>query len=202
MNSNALIKIGYGLYVLSSEAGGRDNACIVNSVMQVASSPDKIAVSVNNANYTKEIIQNGGRFNVSVLTEETPFYVFEHFGFSSGRNVDKFEKNDNLFRSKNGIYVIPKFANSYLSAEVVSAADLGSHTLFIGTVTDGDVLSELPTVTYNYYQSNIKPKPQKTEKKGWVCKICGYIYEGENLPDDYICPICKHGAADFERIGD
>ena len=195
-----MVKIGYGLYVLTSKYGDKDNGCIINSVIQVADKPNKIAVSVNNANYTKEIIQSSGKFNISVLTEETPFYVFEHFGFSSGRNVNKFEKTDNLFRSENGIYVVPKFSNSYISGEVTDSADLGSHTLFIADVTGGYVFNDLPTVTYNYYHANIKPNPPKTDKKGWVCKICGYICESDELPEDYVCPICKHGAADFEKL--
>ena len=200
MSKNPLFKIGYGLYILTSKYGEKDNGCIINTVMQIAEKPDTIAVSVNNANYTKEIIEKGGKFNVSVLTEETPFYVFEHFGFQSGRNVNKFEKTDNLFRSENGIYVVPKFANSYISGEVTDTINLGTHTLFIAKVTAGYVFNDLPTVTYNYYQENIKPKPPKTDKKGWVCKICGYIYEGEELPEDYVCPICKHGASDFEKL--
>lgn len=200
MSKNPLFKVGYGLYILTSKNGDVDNGCIINSVMQIAERPDRIAVSVNNANYTKEIIQNGGKFNVSVLTEETPFYVFEHFGFSSGRKVNKFEKTDNLFRSENGIYVVPKFANSYISGEVTDSIELGTHTMFIANVTGGYVFNDLPTVTYNYYQENIKPKQPKTEKKGWVCNVCGYIYEGDELPEDYVCPICKHGAADFERL--
>lgn len=198
---NPLFQIGYGLYILTAKAGDTDNGCIINTVMQVASNPDRILISVNNANYTKEIIQKGGKFNVSVLTEETPFSVFKHFGFASGRDVNKFEKTDNLFRSENGVYVVPKYANSYISGEVVDSFDLGSHTVFIANVTGGYVFNDLPTVSYTYYQENIKPQPENKPKKGWVCKICGYVYEGEELPEDYICPICKHGASDFEKLG-
>lgn len=200
MSQNPLTKVGYGLYILTSKDGERDNGCIINTVMQVASSPDRIAISVNNANYTKEIIQSGKKFNVNVLTEKTPFSVFEQFGFASGRNVNKFEKSDDFFRSENGIYVARNYVNSYLSANVTESYDLGTHTMFIGEITGGYVFSDEPSVTYSYYHSNIKPKPQTESKKGWVCKICGYVYEGSELPEDFICPICKHGVSDFERL--
>jgi len=200
MEKKAITKIGYGLYILTSNLDGKDNGCIINTLCQVANNPDRIMISVNNASYTCEMIKKTKMFNVSILKEETPFYVFEHFGFVSGRNVNKFEKTDNLFRSENDVYVVPKFANSYISGEVIDTVDLGTHTLFIAKVTRGYVFNELPTVTYSYYHENIKPKPPKTEKKGWVCKVCGYIHEDEDLPEDFICPICKHGASDFEKL--
>ncbi len=200
MNSNAISKIGYGLYILTTQSEGKDNGCIINSVSQVALSPDKIMISVNNNSLTCDMIKKSRKFNVSILKEETPFYVFEHFGFSSGRDKDKFEKTDNLFRSENGIYVVPKYANAYLSCVVTHELDLGTHTLFVAELSAEYVFSDEPTITYDYYHKHTKPQPQATEKKGYRCDICGYIYEGENIPDDFICPICKHGVSDFSKI--
>lgn len=197
---NPLNKISYGLYILTTHYNSKDNGCIINTLCQVADNPKRVIVSVNNNNYTCEMIKASGIFNVSVLTEETPFYVFEHFGFKSGRDFDKFEKKDNVFRSENGVYVVPKFANSYISGKVLDTVDLGTHTLFIAEVTAGYVFNENPAITYSYYHANTKPKPASTEKKGYRCEICGYVYEGENLPDDFICPICKHGVSDFVEI--
>ena len=200
MELKALNKIGYGLYILTTRDGEKDNGCIINTVCQVSANPDRIMISVSNSNYTCEMIKKSGVFNVSVLTEETPFYVFEHFGFSSGRDKDKFEKNDNLFRTENGIYVVPKYANSFICAKVTDMTDLGSHTLFIATVTRQEVLTDEVSITYDYYHKNTKPKPHETNKVGYRCEICGYIYEGDDLPEDFICPICKHGSADFKKI--
>lgn len=197
---NALNKIGYGLYILTTNADGVDNGCIINTVMQVANNPTRLVLSVNNDNYTCELLKKSGVFNISVLKEETPFYVFEHFGFVSGREKNKFEKNDNLFRSENGAYVVPKYANAYISGKVINSTDMGSHTLFVAEMTFGYVFSDDPSITYDYYHKNTKPKIQKTEKKGYRCEICGYIYEGEELPADYVCPICKHGPDDFVKI--
>ena len=200
MNTNALFKIGYGLYILTAREGEKDNGCIVNSVMQVTSDPLQVAVCVNKSNYTCEMIQHTKKFNVSVLAEGVGFDVFKNFGYQCGRNVDKFANFYDTKRTPNGVLYITKDTNAYFSAWVKQEVDLGSHIMFIAQLVDAEILSDKPTVTYDFYQKNIKPAPQKTEKKGWRCKICGYVYEGENLPADFICPICKHGAIDFEKI--
>lgn len=196
-----MFNIGYGLYVLTANEGEKDNGCIINTVMQVTSDPLQIAIAVNKKNYTNEMIQRTKKFNVSILSESSKFEIFKHFGFQSGRDVDKFASFYDTKRSPNGVLYITQNTNSYMSAYVKQEIDLGTHTLFIARLVAAEILSEEPTVTYTYYQNNIKPKPQKTEKKGWICQICGYIYEGEYLPPDFICPICKHSAADFEKIG-
>lgn len=196
-----MFNIGYGLYVLTANEGEKDNGCIINTVMQVTSDPLQIAIAVNKKNYTNEMIQRTKKFNVSILSESSKFEIFKHFGFQSGRDVDKFASFYDTKRSPNGVLYITQNTNSYMSAYVKQEIDLGTHTLFIAQLVAAEILSEEPTVTYTYYRNNIKPKPQKTEKKGWRCKICGYIYEGEDLPVDFICPWCKHGAVDFERIG-
>ena len=200
MDNNALFKIGYGLYVLTANEQGNDNGCIINTVMQVTSNPCQIAIAVNKLNYTNKMIQNTKKFNVSVLTENSKFDIFKHFGFQSGANVNKFENFYDCKRSLNGLYYITQDTNAYMSAYVKQEIDLDTHTLFIGQLVGAEVLSDVPTVSYDYYQKNIKPKPQEQKKSGWRCKICGYIYEGETLPPDYICPLCKHGAEDFEKI--
>ena len=194
------INIGYGLYVLTAQEGNQDNGCIINTVMQVTSDPCQIAIAVNKRNYTNQMIQNTKKFNISVLSENAKFDTFKHFGFQSGRDVDKFATFNDIKRSPNGLLYITKDTNSYMSAFVKQEIDLGTHTLFIAQLVAAETLSDIPTATYTYYQQNIKPKPEKTEKRGWRCKICGFIYEGDDLPADYICPVCKHGAADFERI--
>ncbi len=201
MDNKVLFNIGYGLYVLTANEGEKDNGCIINTVMQVTSDPLQIAIAVNKKNYTNEMIQRTKKFNVSILSESSKFEIFKHFGFQSGRDVDKFASFYDTKRSPNGVLYITQNTNSYMSAYVKQEIDLGTHTLFIARLVAAEILSEEPTVTYTYYQNNIKPKPQKTEKKGWRCKICGYIYEGEYLPPDFICPICKHGVSDFERVG-
>ena len=200
MNTNALFKIGYGLYILTANEQGKDNGCIVNTVMQVTSDPLQIAVCVNKNNYTCEMIQRSRKFNVSVLSEGVEFDVFKRFGYQSGRNSNKFEGFYDIKRSPNEVLYITKNTNSYMSAFVQQEIDLTTHVMFIAQLVAAEVLSEKPTVTYDYYQKNIKPKPQAIEQKGWRCKICGFIYEGENSPIDYICPVCKHGAVDFEKI--
>ena len=200
MNTSALFKIGYGLYILTANEQGKDNGCIVNTVMQVTSDPCQIAVCVNKNNYTCEMIQHTKKFNVSVLAEGVSFDVFKNFGFQSGRIVEKFTNFFDVKRSPNGVLYITKDTNAFMSAYVQQEIDLGTHIMFIAQLVEAEVLSEKPTVTYDYYQKNIKPKPQTAEKKGWRCKICGYIYEEEVLPSDFICPICKHGAVDFEKI--
>lgn len=200
MNTNALFKIGYGLYVLTANEQGKDNGCIVNTVMQVTSDPCQVAVCVNKNNYTCEMIQHTKKFNVSILAEGVSFDVFKNFGFQSGKNTDKFTNFADVKRSPNGILYVTKNTNAFMSAYVQQEIDLGTHIMFIAQLVEAEVLSDNPTVTYDFYQKNIKPRPQKTEKSGWRCKICGYIYEGEILPDDYVCPVCKHGAIDFEKI--
>lgn len=200
MDTNALFKIGYGLYVLTASENGKDNGCIINTVMQVTSDPCQIEIAVNKANYTTEMIQRTKKFNVSILTEDSKFDVFKKFGYQSGRSTDKFADYSDVKRSDNGVLYITKDTNAYMSAYVKQEVDLGTHILFIAQLVDAQILSDKPTVSYDYYQRNIKPKPETTSKKGWRCKICGFIYENEILPADYICPICKHGAVDFEKI--
>jgi len=200
MDSKALFKIGYGLYVLTAKDEQKDNGCIINTVMQVTSDPCRIAIAVNKLNYTNQMIQKNKKFNISVLSEDANFDIFKHFGFQSGANVDKFLSFNDAKRSLNGLLYITKNTNAYMSAYVQQEIDLGTHTLFIAQLVASDVLSDVPTVSYDYYQKNIKPKPENVKKSGWRCKICGYIYEGEELPPDFICPLCKHGAADFEKI--
>ena len=200
MDTNALFKIGYGLYVLTAEENGKDNGCIINTVMQVTSNPCQIGIAVNKQNYTNEMIQRTKKFNISVLDEGTKFDIFKHFGYQSGRNINKFENFSDTKRSPNGVLYITKDTNAFMSAYAKQEIDLGTHTLFIGQLVAAEVLSEKPTVTYDFYQNNIKPKPENAAKKGWRCKICGYVYEGEELPPDFICPWCKHGVQDFERI--
>lgn len=200
MNTNALFKIGYGLYILSCHENGKDNACIVNTVMQVTSNPCKIAICINKTNHTCKMLKNTRKFNISVLDEGADFELFKHFGYQSGKDVDKFVNFIHTKRTPNGVLYITKNTNAYLSAWVQDEIDLDTHVMFIAQLVDAEILSEKPTVTYDYYQKNIKPKPQATASKGWRCKICGYIYEGEELPSDFICPICKHGVVDFEKI--
>ncbi len=202
VDASALYKLSYGLFVLSAMDGERDNACIVNTVTQIADKPKRIAVAVNKANFTHDMIKKTGVFNVSILSEEVPFSVFEHFGFQSGRNVDKFADFAAKERSENGLYYLSRYANALISAKVISVMDCGSHSLFIAEIGEAKTLSSTPSVTYAYYFANIKPKPKPKQEaaKGFVCKICGFVYEGDVLPPDYICPICKHGAEDFEPL--
>lgn len=200
MDNAALYKIGYGLYVLTAREEEKDNGCIVNTLMQVTGSPLTAALGVNKGNFTHDMIRATGRCNVSVLTTETPFRVFSHFGFQSGRDVDKFADCTEAHRMENGILYIPKYTNACLSLRVTGEQDFGTHTLFTALIEDARVLSDAESVTYSYYQANIKPRPKPAAKAGWRCRICGYVYEGEILPPDFVCPLCKHGAADFERI--
>ena len=205
IDNNAIMSIGYGLYVLTASYGGKDNGCIINVVAQLTSSPMRMMITVNKNNLTHDMILKSGYFNVSLLTEETPMKVIQHFGFQSGKDVNKFEKCDNVKRAENGIYYIPKYTNAYISGKVVYAKDLGTHTLFIAEITEAVKLGDAPSLTYAYYQKSIKPtmaKPvaaEDTKVTRWVCKVCGYVYEGENVPDDFICPWCKHGKEDFEK---
>jgi len=195
---NALFNIGYGLYVVTSNDGKKDNGLIVNTVTQLTSSPLRVAVAINKENYSHHVIKNTGIMNVNCLSVEAPFSVFQTFGFQSGRNVDKF-KDCTPLRSDNGLIFLPKYINAFMSLKVEDYIDMGTHGLFICSVSESRVMSSKETMTYAYYQNNVKPKPE-TKKKGWVCKVCGYVYEGEVLPDDFICPLCKHGASDFEKI--
>ena len=195
----ALYKLGYGLYVVTSNDGKKDNGLIVNTVSQVADNPNKIAVTINKANYSHHIIKQTGVMNVNCLTVDAPFKVFETFGFQSGRNVDKFADCTPL-RSENGLVFLPRYINAFLSLKVEQYVDLESHGMFICSVTEARTISDRETMTYAYYHANVKPKPQTEGKKGYVCTICGYVYEGAELPEDFVCPLCKHGVQDFEPI--
>lgn len=197
MDASALFKLSYGLFVLTAREGEKDNGCIVNTVMQITDTPKQIMVGVNKSNYTHDMMKRTGVFNVSVLTQEAVFWIFRHYGFQSGRDVDKFA-NIPESRTANGVRFVEGCTNAVLSGKVVSATDCGTHTLFLAEVTDAKVLSSEPSVTYQYYFDHIKPKPQPAEQAKWVCKICGYVHEGEELPPDFICPWCKHGAEAFE----
>ncbi len=195
----ALFNIGYGLYVVTSNDGKKDNGLIVNTVTQVTNSPNRVAVCINKQNYSHHIIKQTGIMNVNCLSVEAPFKVFETFGFQSGRNVDKFAGCEPL-HSDNGLVFLPKYINSFMSLKVEDYVDLDTHGMFICSITEARVINDKETMSYTYYQNNVKPKPETDGKKGWVCKVCGYIYEGEELPEDFICPLCKHGASDFEPI--
>ncbi len=199
INNDSMFTLSYGLFVLSAKTE-KDNACIINTVQQVTQNPLRISVAVNKSNYTHDMIVQSKEFNVSVLTESVPFSVFERFGFSSGRDTDKFAGFENVSRTENGILYLTNNTNAVISGKVIEMVDLGTHTLFIADVTEAFKLNDEKSVTYQYYFDNIKPKPQAEKKKGYICKICGYIYDGETLPDDFICPICKHGAEDFEPL--
>lgn len=196
---SALFNIGYGLYVVTSNDGKKDNGLIVNTVTQVTSTPNRIAVTINKSNYSHHVISQTGIMNINCLSVDAPFSVFENFGFQSGRNTDKF-KNSEVFRSDNGLVFLSKHINSFMSLKVEQYIDLDTHGMFICSVTESRVITDIETMTYTYYQNNVKPKPKTEGKKGYVCKICGYIYEGDELPEDFVCPLCKHGSADFEPI--
>lgn len=205
LDPTALFTLSYGLYVLTAREGGRDLGCIVNTVTQLTENPTRIAVSVNKQNFTNEVIQRTGLFNVSVLTESAPMDLFRHFGFQSGRDVDKFAGRTDPV-SENGLRYISGPANALISGKVEQAIDCGTHMLYIALVTEARKLSDAPSMTYAYYFANVKPKPQPKPaeakpRRGFVCRICGYFYEGDELPPDFICPLCKHGAADFEPVG-
>ena len=195
----ALFKIGYGLYVVTCHDGKKDNGLIVNTVTQVTNTPNRIAVTINKENYSHHVIKQTGKMNINCLTVDAPFKVFEAFGFRSGRNVDKFADCSPL-RSDNGLVILPRYINAVMSLDVEQYVDLGTHGMFICSVSEARVISDAETMTYAYYHANVKPKPETDGKKGYVCKICGYVYEGETLPEDFVCPLCKHGAADFEEI--
>lgn len=200
----AIQKFSYGLFVLTARSGDKDNGCIINTAAQLTSSPNRINIAVNKANFTHDMILNTGVFNICVLAEDTSFDTFKRFGFASGKDTDKFEGFlENTARSANGLLYVTAGTNAFMSAKVIEAHDYGSHTLFVAELTEAEVLRDEPSVTYAYYFEHIKPKPQpkiEEEKHGYVCKICGYVYEGDTLPPDFICPLCKHGAEDFEKI--
>ena len=205
--SNPLFNIQYGLFVITTKDGDRDNGCISNTIAQVTAQPNRISVALNKSNFTTELIQKSGRFTASILSEAADFELFKHFGFQSGRTVNKFADFTDCRRVSNGTFAITRGTNAFISADVEQAIDLGTHMLFIGLVTEMETLSDTPSATYNYYQANIKPKPQpagKTEdgKTIWRCSICGYEYVGEELPEDFICPICKHPASDFVKVAE
>lgn len=201
MNKKAMYDITYGLFVLTTKLGERCQGCIINTAMQVTTSPNRITITVNKANLTHDVLAYTKEFNISILSEEADFGVFRHFGFQSGRDTDKLASWADKKNAANGMPYITKGTNAYISGKVIDTVDLGTHTMFIADVTDADVLSDAPSVTYAYYQANIKPKPEeKSEETGYRCRICGYVHKGDTLPEDIICPICKHGAADFEKI--
>ena len=205
MDKKAMYKLTYGLFVLTAKADGKDNGCIINTAIQAASEPNQMSIAVNKANFTHDMIKQNGEFTVSIISQDADFELFKRFGFQSGRDADKFAGFDAYETGANGIRHITEGTNAYISVKVEKSQDLGSHTMFIGTITDMEVLSQTPSVTYEYYLNNIKPKPQaagKTEsgKTVWRCRICGYEYVRAELPEDFICPLCKHPASDFEKV--
>ena len=199
VDNTSLFNIGYGLYVVTSNDGTKDNGFVCNTVCQVTNTPNRVAVTINKQNYSHDTIKATGKMNVNCLSTEAPFKVFEVFGFQSGRDVNKFEGCTPL-RTENGLVCFPRYVNAVISLEVEQYIDLDTHGMFISAVTEAQNLSKVETMTYTYYQSNVKPKPQPAKKKGWVCKICGYVYEGDPIPSDFICPLCKHPASDFEPL--
>ena len=203
MNQKAMYRLSYGLFVLTTRIGEKDNGCIINTAAQVTSSPNRISITVNKDNLTHDMIRCSGAFNLSVLSEKAGFELFRHFGFQSGRTADKFEGYTACKRSANGLCYITGGTNAFFSARVEQTIDLGTHTMFIASVEDMEVLSADPSATYAYYQASIKPKPEQKgsqEKTVWRCTVCGYVYEGGELPSDFVCPLCKHPASDFEKV--
>ena len=204
MDKKAMYNLSYGLFVLTARSQGKDNGCIINTAGQVTSAPNRISITVNKDNLTHDMVLQSGQFNISILSERADFTLFQHFGFQSGANVDKFAGYTACKRSANGLYYITEGTNAYISARVEQTIDLGSHTMFIAAVEDMEVLAGEPSATYAYYQSSIKPSPARDAaprgKTVWRCTVCGYIYEGEELPADFICPLCKHPASDFEKV--
>lgn len=205
MDNKAMYKLSYGLFVLTTRENGKDNGCIINTAIQAASMPNQLSVCVNKANLTHDMILSSGKFTISVISQKAPFELFQHFGFRSGRDVDKFADFTECTRASNGIYYITSGTNAYFTVEVGKIEDIGSHTMFIGEITDMDVLADDPSATYEYYMNHIKPQAKTgiSPAKGkyiWRCRICGYEYEGEVLPEDFICPVCKHTASDFEKV--
>jgi len=199
IDNSAIFKLSYGLFVLFARNNDKDNACIINTAQQVTQDPLRISVTVNKSNLTHALILRTGKLNLSVLDESVPFDIIKQYGFVSGFQEEKIP-NDTLYRTENGICYLRDHSNACISADVIDTVDLGTHAMFICDVTAAFKLSDEPSVTYDYYFKHIKPKPESAKKKGYVCKICGYVYEGEELPEDYICPICKHPASDFEPL--
>ena len=198
MDNQAFFKLSYGLFVLTARQDGKDNGCIINTVTQVTESPKRLQIAVNKQNLTHDMVMATGEFNISVLAEDAVFWIFQHYGFQSGRDVDKFANLPEA-RMGNGIRYVEGCTNAVFSCKVFETVDCGTHTVFFADVTDAKLLSDAPSMTYQYYFDHVKPKPQPTQKAKWVCKICGYVYEGENLPEDYVCPWCKHGPEAFEK---
>lgn len=205
MDKKAMYKLSYGLFVLTVREGDKDNGCIINTAIQAASAPNQMSICVNKANYTHDMIMRTGVLTVSVISQKSTFDLFKHFGFQTGREVNKFADFTACNRGENGIFYVTEGTNAYISVKVNKTEDLGSHTMFIGEITDMEVLSEDASATYEYYMNHIKPKPQEVGKTEdgrtiWRCTICGYEYVGEELPEDFICPLCKHPASDFEKV--
>ncbi|GHV31793.1 flavin reductase [Spirochaetia bacterium] len=202
IDNAAFFKLSYGLFLLTAKDGDKDNGCIINTITQITAMPQRISFAVNKNNFTHDMIRKTGVFTISVLGIETPFSFFQCFGFQSGRTIDKFAGAPETKRSANGIRYEPRYANSFISGAIISANDYGTHTLFIADVTEAAMLGAAPSLTYQYYFDHIKPKPpvSSSKKTGYMCKICGYVYEGDELPPDFVCPVCKHGAVDFEKM--
>ena len=203
MDKKAMYNLSYGLFVLTARRGDKDNGCIINTAGQVTSAPNRISITVNKENFTHDMIRDTGKFNISILSETADFSLFRHFGFQSGGTADKFADYSACERSANGLYYITEGTNAFISAAVEQTVDLGTHTMFIAAVDDMEVLADEPSASYAYYQSSIKPQPEAKASQGktaWRCTVCGYIYEGEELPADFICPLCKHPASDFEKV--
>ena len=202
MDKKTMYKLTYGLFVLTSASEGKDSGCIINTAGQVTSEPNRISITVNKSNFTHDLVRESGKFNISILSEAASFDTFKHFGFQSGRDVDKFADYTECKRSANGLYYVTAGTNGYISAVIEQSVDLGSHTMFIAAVEDMEALSDVPSASYAYYQSDIKPKPEKVAagETVWRCTVCGYVYEGEDIPADFICPLCKHPASDFEKV--
>ena len=197
---SALFKLTYGLYLLTAKENGFNNGCIINTVMQVAENPDRLVIAINKQNKTHSMVKNTNKFCISTITTEADFSLFERFGMQSGNSVDKFKDFGTVTATKSGILRLTKFSNAFITATVYDSVDFGTHTLFLATVDEMEVLNDNPPCTYDYYHAEVKPKPKTDGGKKWVCNICGYVYNGENLPDDYICPLCKHGKEDFTLI--
>lgn len=203
MNNKVMQNITYGLFVLTTSYNGKDNGCIINTAIQITTDPGRISIAVNNDNYTRDLIDDSCRFNVSLISEDADFELFKHFGFASGRDTDKFADFPDYMKAANGVPYITKGTNGYISCEVEQKIVLETHTIFIARITDAEKISEVPSVSYAYYHKNIKPAPSAKVEKGktvWRCKVCGYEYEGETLPEGFVCPLCKHPASDFEKI--
>ncbi len=200
MDNSCMRALSYGLFVVTAREGDKDNGCITNTVQQVTTSPNVITLAVNKGNYTHGMIERTGVFNISIISEKADFSLFQRFGFQSGATVDKLAGYGSVKRAENGVLYVTEGINAFICAKVINSVDMGTHTLFIAEVTDGGTLDGAPSATYAYYHANIKPRPQKAKKTVWRCSICGYEYEGEELPEDFVCPLCKHGAEDFEKI--